>query len=330
MKNHAINLHMDRKRALAMMLFFALVFSAILIFVAVSVRNECANINSLLRSGYEYSVVVEEPIQQDDYYQFNAGIVFTASSDASKGLNADILMQSADSTYTESVDWNTHTLGSSAVAITEGLAKAHNLSVGDKVFSKHIVDGTVHEYIIEGILPELTSLRDAGTGSFRSGLIIMGYDSSYAENISYQIIVFTDAPIEVIDSQVAGTPQKIVYRSDEISASVNGIIPYLLSFAAIAVIAAIALVYVQTRWVKYNFRRLATAGFEKKLMDRSYSRLVIEVGIPPILIAFLISIAVSQLLVFSLIEALFLVIICLAGVIAIIASSGYFKRRLWR
>ena len=59
MENKQINLHMDRKRASLVMLFFALalVFNGVL--AILSIGKNLAQISSLLRSDYEYSVTMK-------------------------------------------------------------------------------------------------------------------------------------------------------------------------------------------------------------------------------------------------------------------------------
>ena len=74
MENKQINLHMDRKRASLVMLFFALALVFIGVLAILSIGKNLAQISSLLRSDYEYSVTMRDPILQDDYYQFEAGI----------------------------------------------------------------------------------------------------------------------------------------------------------------------------------------------------------------------------------------------------------------
>lgn len=321
---------MEQKRALAMMLFFALVFSLISIFFMRSVRTDLTDLNSLLQSEYDYSVFTSGPLFQDDYYQFDAGINFIVSADVNKSINAEILMQSEGSDYTDSIDWNAGKLEASCVAVSEGLARSLGLRIGDVIYSKHIVDGLTHEYTVQEILHERTNARESKQLSYHDGIIIMGYDRKYADCISSRVMVFTKETIQQIDSKVSGTPEDIVYRSDEIAAVVKNMAPYVLVFMSLAVLFAAGLVFTLTKAIKYNFKRLSMIGFEKKALDQSYRHLVYKVGITSILIAFLISMAVSQLFVFCIADAVFLTTIMLAEVISMMVSEHSFKNRLWR
>lgn len=145
MKNNHVNLHMNRKRALIMMLFFALALIIQNIITIVCVDSDCAQLYSLWKSKYNFSAIAQNPILCDDYYDFDAGINFSLSPDADTKLDADILMQPMNSRYTDLVSWNTDNLNTHGIAITEGIARANNLNVKDKVYSKHIVDGVIKE-----------------------------------------------------------------------------------------------------------------------------------------------------------------------------------------
>ena len=330
MKSKHINLHMERKRALAIMLFFALLLSLIGVFATITVKTDCAEINSLLRSSYIYSAYFANPVFQDDYYQFDAGISFMLSVDAQKSINAEILMQSADSKYTESVAWNTDILGLYGIALTDGLARANKLQVGDKLYSKHIVDGTVHEYDIEKILPEVTSARITNGGDYNSGIIIMGYDSRYIDNITHECILFTNDSVNDFSTRISGTPEKILYRSDEIYTVVKKLLPYFLLFTLLFIMLVSILVRIIMRTVKCNFRRLVIHGFEKKDLNSAYNVLIGRVGVMAILIAACITAGVSQLFVFSLVEALVLLALVCVELATLFVSTGLSKRQLWR
>lgn len=330
MKKSGINLHMEQNRALTMMLFFALLFSLINIFSMISVRTDLTDLNSLLQSDYDYSVFTSEPLFQDDYYQFDAGIDFMVSTDENKSINAEILMQSEGSDYTDSIDWNAGKLEASCVAVSEGLARSLGLRIGDVIYSKHIIDGLTHEYTVQEILHERTNARESKQPSYHDGIIIMGYDGKYVDGISSRVMVFTKETLQQVDSKVSGTPEDIVYRSDEITAVIKNMAPYVLVFMFLAVQFAVGFVFTITKTIKYNFRRLSMIGFEKKTLDQSYRHLVYKVGFTSILIAFLISMAVSHMFVFCVVDAVFLTGIMFAEVIGMMVSEHSFRSQLWR
>lgn len=330
MKSKNINLHMEPKRALAIMLFFALLFSLVGIVSAVTMKTDCAQVTSLLRSDYIYSATAVNSSLEDDFYQFDAGISFMLSEDAQASINAEILMQSAESDYTGSIDWSAESLSIYEVALTEGLARQNNLEIGDKIYSKHIVDGAVHEYTVDQILPELTSVRITDGRGYTRGIIIMGFDSQYIEGISHRSIVFSRESIDELTNRVSGTPERIVYRSDEITAIVMGLLPYFLLFGILSVIFAVVLILIITKAVKYNFKRLTILGFGKIELNSAYNRLAYTVGLASIIIAAVITAVVSQLFVFSLVEMAVLLALTIIELTTLFVSARLSKRQLWR
>ena len=330
MKNTQINIHMEQKRALALVLFFALLLSMVGILAAVILKTDCAQLSSLLRSDYIYSAIVASPVLEDDYIRFDAEIGYMLSDDAETSINAEILMQSENAIYTDLVNWNADELGVYEVAITEGLARRNGIRSGDRLYSKHLVNGAVHEYTVEQILPELRTARVTRHREYTRGIIIIGYDSQYIDNISHERIVFTREPIDELASRVSGTPESIVYRSDEITVLMMKMIPYFLLFAVLAVIIVSMLTLIFTEAVQYNFKRLKILGFEKKGLDLAYNKLVYSSGLLSIIIAFVIVYVFAQLWVFSFVEAAILFILMLIELATLFVSTRFSKRQLWR
>ena len=98
-------------------------------------------------------------------------------------------MQSQIVDYTELVCWNAKKLESNEVAISSLLADKYKLSVGDKIYSKHIVYGNTQEYIIVQVLPGLSNYRLDQKSLNNDGIIIIGEDSAYVNNISSDFII---------------------------------------------------------------------------------------------------------------------------------------------
>ena len=330
MKNNRNDLHVEQKRALVIMLIFTLLFSVIGISAVISVKTDCSWLNSLFRSKYTYSATMAESVSKDDYYQLNAGISFMLSPDSQAALNANVLMQPSDSNYTDAVDWNTGVLNAQCVAITAGLAKTYKLHIGDTVYSKHVVDGTIHEYTIDSILPEISSSIVKKTGINTDGVILMGYDNRYVDNITHTSLVFTDRPINELTGKISGMSNDIMYRTDEIRILITRILPYFVLFVLLAVLFAVALVHSLTRMVSFNFKRLVTLGYEKRKLDSAYNRLICDTGFASVLISFVIALALSHLFIFSLVAACVLCLLMIAEVTTILVSSWLSKRQLWR
>ena len=330
MKCKKIDLHMDKKRALVLMLFFALAYFCVFLFAVLSIDKESAQLSSLLRSDYEYSAVSAKPILRDDYYRLNAGIGFSTTSDSKTGINAEVLMQSKDSQYTSSVEWNADKLTPSSVAITKGIAKANNLQVGNSIYSKHVVDGTVHEYTIEEILPEVSASKYSEKGAFTAGIIIMGYDQAYIDNITHTTLLYTKEPINEISLRLSETPLDLLYRSDEIAFCFRIALPYWILFILIAILITVLLVILLTRMVSHNYKRLMTLGFDDKELNKSFYRMIFGESITSILMAFFLLIVISNLFIFSSVGLAFLLTILLVEFATLLISASVSKRKLWR
>lgn len=313
-----------------MMLFFAVAYFMVCLLAAFTLSTNSAQMNSLLRSDYVYSAITANPVQKDDYYRFDAGISFTLSADAGKSISATVLMQPKDVVYTDMVHWNADILGTNSAAITHGLVRSYGLSIGDTIFSKHVADGTVHRYTIEQILPEAVNDRVSNRQSYQDGIIIIGYDSQYVDNISHTSIVFTKESIEDLAFLAAEMPESIVYRSDEIIAVSKMLLPYWGLFALLSVLISYIFVFLFTKDIRPNFRRLILLGFKKKDLNHAYYTHLYAVCIPPVLIAFSLAVFGSQILEFSLVEAVLLSALLLFGILTVLISAKSANCRMWR
>ena len=105
MKNR-ISLYAEPRQTAIISSILTLTSFVLMLILMLSIDKTAIRLNSLLHSDYDYSVTMQDTVRKDDYYQFNAGIEFTLSADVNTSLNADIVMQSKDSLYTDMVSWN--------------------------------------------------------------------------------------------------------------------------------------------------------------------------------------------------------------------------------
>lgn len=327
MKNHII-LHTEPSKTIPTLLVFTVISFVLDIFLLISADKHFAQLSSLLKSDYDYSVTMQEPILEDDYYQFSAGIDFALSPESRTSLNAEIIMQSNCSAYTNMVYWNADILSANGVAISKNLAKRYDLKPGDKLYSKHIVNGDVCEYPIEEIIHETTNVRLPNGFSNYDGIIIMGYDERYADNITHNSIVFTKETIEKLSE--SGALENIVYREDEISFSVQKIIPYAAGFGVVSIIISVVLVAMLTKLVSHYFKRLIILGYKKRNLNHSYFRFVCGLGSLSIFAAFAFSNIVFFYTVFSIAKLLFLLVVPFIEGITLFAVAIATNKRLWR
>ena len=323
-----IALHAEPRKTIITSLAFSLISFFLMLILILSVNKDAIQLNSLLHSYYDYSVTMQDTVRKDDYYQFNAGIEFTLSADANTSLNADIVMQSKDSLYTDMVSWNAESLSTNGVAVSENVAKSNNLHVGDKLYSKHIVNGESCEYAIEQLLPEAVSVRVTNGMNHSDGIIIMGYDERYIENITHSSIVFTKDSIN--DLSAVGSPENIIYRDDEIISSLRSIIPYLAVLSIVSIVTSVAFTVLLTKSVSSNFRRLMMLGFDRKQLNKAYYRLVHFAGIIAIIVSLALSGIVFLFIKLSVVKLLTLLLIAFIEIIILHIASNISNKRLWR
>ncbi|MBP3796643.1 MAG: hypothetical protein J6I46_02550 [Ruminococcus sp.] len=323
-----IALHAEPRKTIITSLSFTLISFFLMLILMLSVNKDAIKLNSLMHSDYDYSVTMQDTVQKDDYYQFNAGIEFTLSADAYTSLNADIVMQSKNSVYTDMVYWNAETLSTNGVAVSENLVKSNNLHKGDKLYSNHIVNGESCEYTIEQLLPEAVSIRATNGMNHSDGIIIIGYDERYIENITHSSIVFTKDSIN--DLSVIGSPENIVYRDDEIISSFRSIYPYLAVLSLISIVTTITSTVLLTKFVSSNFRRLIMLGFDRKQLNKAYYRLVHVTGIISIITSLALSGIVFLFINFTAVKLLILLLIPFIEIITLLIASSISNKRLWR
>ena len=208
------------------------------------------------------------------------------------------------------------------------LAKSNNLHIGDKLYSKHIVNGESCEYVIEQILPEAVSVRVTNDMNHSDGIIIMGYDERYIENITHSSIVFTKNSIN--DLSTIGSPENIVYRDDEMITLLRSIIPYLVVLSVVSIVTTVAFTILLTKSVSSNFRRLIILGFDRKQLNSAFYRLVRVAGIIAIIASFAFSCIAFLFVNFTAVKLLILLLIPFIEIITLLIASNISNKRLWR
>ena len=323
-----IALHSEPRKTIITAVAFTLISFFLTLILMLSVNKDAIQLNSLLHSDYDYSITMQDTVQKDDYYKFNAGIEFTLSADADTSLNAVIIMQSKNSVYTDMVYWNAEPLSTNGVAVSENLVNSNKLHKGDKLYSKHIINGESCEYTIEQLLPEAVSIRVTNVMNHSDGIIIMSYDERYIENITHSSIVYTKDSIN--DLSAIGSPENIIYRDDEIMLSFRNIIPYLAVLSVISIITTIASIVLLNKSVSNNFRRLIMIGFDRKKLNTVFYRFVHGTGIISIIASFALSGIVFLFVNFTAVKLLILLLILFIEIITLLIASNISNKRLWR
>lgn len=330
MKAFVVNLHLRRKSILGCITAFMTTFFLLSLAVSITVGTDMSQLNALLRSKYEYSATAQRSTLENTYYRYNAGISFTQSADAQTRFNTEILMQIKEGNYSNTIYWNTTKLNGNGVAVSKNIADRHGLNVGDTIFSKHIVDGVTKAYIIEKILPAVTSARVSGNGKHSDGVIVMGYDEQYAANISYSCIIFTNEPIEVVAEGCSEMPTDILYREDEIITVVMRILPYFLVFVLGAAALVVITMIFFSKSVAGNFKRLVSSGADFGALNHAYYKITIGTGMGLVIISVIISVASFGMVGFHPINAVPVLGAVIAESFALVATETISNKHLWR
>ena len=330
MKWNSISLHTNTRWTLLIVVLFAVLSTLLVSVVTMIADNHLGRLVTLKQSSYLYSVNMKESIGQDDYYLFDAGIVFTLSVGSNRGVNADAVMQTAESEYTDIVSWKVGKLSTSEIAISQDVARTYGLDVGDKLYSRHTVDGMTHEYTIKQLLPHIASFSASAKSTYSDGVIVMGYDKQYVENIANNVIVFTDEQIDVLARKYSETPVNIVYRDDETETARAQLIPFVFLLVSLAVMLTVAFVYFLTHDIVCDYKRLIKLGFMKRQLDFSYVFYITSSFLLAVLITILSSLLLFHILVFNFVDIWFLFLMLLGELSTLIISVSLIKWRVWR
>ena len=331
MKRAVTDFYSEKLKSGIIIVSFSVLSVLLILSFAISTGTNLGQMMALKKSRYEYAATLQKPIGRDDYYKIEAIIGFALEKDSTVGLNADVLMQTEDSEYTDSVAWNAVRLGEHEIAISSNLARSNRLNIGDKIFSKHTVNGIMYEYTISQLLPSISSTNGIEEHAFSDGVIIMGYDSRYVDNISHYTVIFTEEPVGSSIFSRTDMPSNLIYREDVVENIERIIFPYFCIFALLSILITVVFAYMLSRTIFYNYRRYIMLGFVKKTIDRSYRYLITK----SFLLSFLITVVISipALALFSgneLLDILFLLFIGILEAVALAISQYFFILRIWR
>ena len=330
MKNAKVNLHYSKKNVLLLVLLTSLLSIAVVLFALMPASDNLIQLDSLLHSKYHYSALLQQSTKCDDYFLFGAGIEFSSSYDSKTSINADIVMQTAESAYTDSVCWNAEKLSSFEVAITDNLASRNHLKIGDVLYSRSVIDGKIYEYSIMQIVPETANIRTSQSESVKSGIIIMGYQSQYEESISHDYIFYTNAVIDDIAHKFVEMPRNTIYRDDEISTVIKRLIPYGILVVALYAMLVLTQAFFLKKEIKHNFKRLLILGFRASQLNSSYTKFICCASVGSGFITFIILVCIALCVGINHMSALILLFMLLAHIVVILSFISFSKKRMWR
>lgn len=294
-ENYRINLHIGIRRTLLTAVFFATGLIIFNIIFGFATNTYCSQLDALICSNYEYSAVTIHPVEEDGYYFFDAGLYFSDSIEMCSAINSEVVMQSSCSNYSKKLSWNSKPLNMDEIAISKGIARRYNLTIGDKLYSKHIVDGEKIQYSIKQIIPEIVTIRVSEANINTGGVIIMGEDRSYLENISHRFVLFTNSPVDELTKKLGETPTDIIYRNDEKLAVLLGVIPYWITFALLGMGLSAMIILVLSQEIRCSFRRQVILGVRENALNLAYYKFLLYAVVMPFAANVLISLLVIKI-----------------------------------
>ncbi len=330
LRRTVINLHINRKRMLLQMTSFSVISFVLCCMFIFSTKYYTAQLNGLVKSKYNYSAIIQSTEKYDCYYQFDAGLCFMKSLDSNKTIRSENIMQVSDADYTKLVYWNAKKLLSNEIAVSQGLASKLGLRKGDVLFSKHIVKGEIGKYYIKQIVPDVETVRVQKNKEQFDGIIIMGYDSSYVDNITYNTLLFTDKSVEELSQNKQESPIEIIFRDDEIVYICIEIIKYYMFFVIALIIVTILFVIGLKKNIYYNYRRCIILGYKYNDLNKTYYVYVLGSGLIALLLLLVMLLSLMVVDGINIIKILLILSIFAFESLALLIKAILVKKELWR
>lgn len=325
-----VHLHTDKRIVLFLIALFSVFSFLVNIFVFVAMNTRIGDLYSLINSKYVYSASSLKGIGSNEYIKFDAGITFVVSPESDRGINSEVIMQSNESEYDGLLYWNPKLLQEDEIAISKGIAESYKLEVGSKLYSKHGVDSTYHEYTVKQIIPEISRTQVNRKNVFLKGIIIMGEDQNYLKNLSHEYVIFADAPVNEIVELTNNSLANIVYRDDEIKIVISGLAPYLILSLISSLAFVIILAMLCVKQVTCNYKRLATLGFEQNKMESAYRANIYGSGLSMIIIEFILNMSATVIIGINSIEVMFWCLNLGLQSVTLCIAVEFQRTRLWR
>lgn len=182
------------------------IIAAMIFIVAVMLLfdNNIASLGDYLQflksRNYNYSVIISNNLSEDTYVFYDRNITFSKNESLQSLMNCSTLMETQNA-HTENdflYGSDVSQLARNEIAISSNLARENGISQGDVIFSKNKYNDTVEEYKVVVILPEIYGIgkHDA---SYDQGIIVVGYDKEYLENVQSEYIYFYNEDYSLIN-----------------------------------------------------------------------------------------------------------------------------------
>ena len=216
---------------------------------------------------YQYTYRISSSVKENDYL-YGESIYFYTDKNLSISLLGDCVMSLDDTKYTENTPLAlSKALGKREIALSYNLAKQHNLGIGSKVYSKHNIRNVIEEYTVAEILPVCYGITLVDY-EINRGVMLIGYDSDYAEYTDYTYIAFSkEDPTSLIQNSGAGLIA--LDAKDSVRDSLFDCVAIWQAIIAILVLG-LTLLYIMLHWKNQRtyYLRLYLSGTSSKEMKK--------------------------------------------------------------
>jgi hypothetical protein len=186
------------------------------------------------------------------------------------------------------------------------------------------------EYTVTQLLPYFPGTGISNAFSYSDGVIVMGYDSRYEQNISHTTVFFTNESITDLADKYSETPVNIVYRDDMIATTKGKLLPHLILLVFFGIVLTVVFVYTLLQAVVCDYKRLIMLGFRKRDLNMAFNAYSSLPFVCSTLCTATLLVCLIHLLDFCREAIWFEVVLLIVESLTYIGASYIAKRQVWR
>lgn len=160
---------------------------------------------------YSHSVLVDRGLEQDSYAFYGKKIMFSTDEKMSVYINCETLMETGNKHTSSDFFYpiDVSCLGSRDIALSKNLMKQYDISIGNKVYSKHTYRNEIIEYTVKTELPEIYGIKEKDYNQ-NLGIALIGLDNEYFEHVFTDHIFFYNNDSSLINAEGANVSGGLV------------------------------------------------------------------------------------------------------------------------
>lgn len=184
-------------------LIYTFFLAVIMIVSSLSLERIYKQLNYYSLDNTKYVIEVNQSVKQNDYLNCSS-VTFYCNEDLNNSLYTENFMIINDTNYQETLPFYlSKPLGEREIAVSYNIAKEYRLTKGSIIYSKNNIINQVLEYKVVEIIPICYGVLKVDY-KLNHGIIIMGYDETYEENVENSYISFcANDPTKLIQENKA-------------------------------------------------------------------------------------------------------------------------------